>query len=479
MDKADVAQVTNVAIQIALADLWASWGITPDAVVGHSVGEIAAAHVAGALTLEDTMLLAYHRSRLQAQTAGQGKMLAAGITRGGSGTLLGDLDGAVSLAAVNAPSSVTLSGDPDALEQLRASLEAEGRFARLLPVDVPYHSPKMDPLEEELLTCLEPMRPRDADVPYVSIVTGTWHAGTDLGAAYWWQNVRRPVRFGAAIDCLADDGISTFLEVGPHPVLSISVKECLREKESAGTVLPSLRRGEDERGSCFDPWARSTPRAASPAGRACIREPSLMSRSRPIPGSGSVTGSSRRTGGALPTADPDEHPLLGRRLRTPDARWEVSLGDHRLGYLREHIIQGTSLLPAAAYVEMGLAVSRRVLGHAAPAVQNVEFKRALFLGSEPAVVQIAADEDSRRFDIQSAPPDPDSPWTLHGAGSLAGGVAREESVDLPTWRRVARVQSSEPICTSSWPSAATTTGLRSRRSSGRARVPARPWRRLA
>ena len=93
MDKADVAQVTNVAIQIALADLWASWGITPDAVVGHSVGEIAAAHVAGALTLEDTMLLAYHRSRLQAQTAGQGKMLAAGITEADAETLLGDLDG--------------------------------------------------------------------------------------------------------------------------------------------------------------------------------------------------------------------------------------------------------------------------------------------------------------------------------------------------------------------------------------------------
>ena len=182
MDKADVAQVTNVAIQIALADLWASWGITPDAVVGHSVGEIAAAHVAGALTLEDTMLLAYHRSRLQAQTAGQGKMLAAGIPEAEAETLLGDLDGTVSLAAVNAPSSVTLSGDPDELERLRASLEAEGRFARLLPVDVPYHSPKMDPLQDELLASLEPMRPRDAEVPFVSIVTGTWHAGTDLGS---------------------------------------------------------------------------------------------------------------------------------------------------------------------------------------------------------------------------------------------------------------------------------------------------------
>ena len=430
MDKADVAQVTNVAVQIALADLWASWGITPDAVVGHSVGEIAAAHVAGALTLEDTMLLAHHRSRLQAQTAGQGKMLAAGIPEAEAEALLEDLDGAVSLAAVNAPSSVTLSGDPDALEHLRASLEAEGRFARLLPVDVPYHSPKMDPLEEELLTCLEPMRPRDADVPYVSIVTGTWHAGTDLGAAYWWQNVRRPVRFGAAIECLADDGISTFLEVGPHPVLSISVKECLREKEPAGTVLPSLRRGEDERELMLRSLAALYAEGREPDWESLYPGTVAHVPLPAYPWQRERHWFESSDGGLLPTADPDEHPLLGRRIRTPDARWEVSLGDHRLGYLRDHIIQGTCLLPAAAYVEMGLAVSRRVLGHAAPAVQNVEFKRALFLGSEPAVVQIAADEDSRRFDIQSAPPDPDSPWTLHGAGSLAGGVAREESVDL-------------------------------------------------
>ncbi len=432
MDKADVAQVTNVAVQIALADLWASWGITPDAVVGHSVGEIAAAHVAGALTLEDTMLLAYHRSRLQAQTAGQGKMLAAGIPEAEAETLLGDLDGTVSLAAVNAPSSVTLSGDPDALEQLRASLEAEGRFARLLPVDVPYHSPKMDPLEEELLASLEPMRPRDAEVPFVSIVTGTWHAGTDLGAAYWWQNVRRPVRFGAAIECLADEGISTYLEVGPHPVLSISVNECLRERESEGTVLPSLRRGENERefmlrslGALFAEGREPDWETLYPGTVAHVPLPAYpWQRER-------HWFESSNGDGALTAADPDEHPLLGRRLRTPEARWEVSFGDHRLAYLHDHVIQGTRPVPAAAFVEMGLAASRRLLGHAAPAVQNVEFKRALFLGSEPQAVQIGADQSSRRFDVQSPPPDPDSPWTLLAGGSLAGGAAREESVDLP------------------------------------------------
>ena len=326
---------------------------------------------------------------------------------------------------------MTLSGDPDELERLRASLEAEGRFARLLPVDVPYHSPKMDPLQDELLASLEPMRPRDAEVPFVSIVTGTWHAGTDLGAAYWWQNVRHPVRFGAAIECLADEGIATYLEVGPHPVLSISVNECLRARESDGTVLPSLRRGENERefmlrslGALFAEGREPRWETLYPGTVAHVPLPTYPWQRE------SHWFESSNGDGALTVADPDEHPLLGRRLRTPEARWEVSFGDHRLGYLQDHIIQGTRPVPAAAFVEMGLATSRRLLGHAAPAVQNVEFKRALFLGSEPLAVQVGADQSSRRFDVQSPPPDPDSPWTLLAGGSLAGGAAREESADL-------------------------------------------------
>ena len=289
----------------------------------------------------------------------------------------------------------------------------------------------MDPLEEELLSSLEPMRPREAEVPFVSIVTGTWHAGTELGAGYWWQNVRRPVRFGAAIECLADEGITTYLEVGPHPVLSISVNECLRERESDGTVLASLRRGENERefmlrslGALFAEGREPNWENLYPGTVAHVPLPAYpWQRERHWFESSSGDG-------ALTMADPDEHPLLGRRLRTPEARWEVSFGDHRLAYLEDHVIQGTRPVPAAAFVEMGLATSRRLLGHAAPAVQNVEFKRAFFLGSEPLAVQVGADQSSRRFDVQSPPPDPDSPWTLLAGGSLAGGAAREEAVEL-------------------------------------------------
>ena len=198
------------------------------------------------------------------------------------------------------------------------------------------------------------------------------------GAAYWWQNVRQPVRFGAAIECLADEGIATYLEVGPHPVLSISVNECLRARESDGTVLPSLRRGENERefmlrslGALFAEGREPRWETLYPGTVAHVPLPTYPWQRE------SHWFESSNGDGALTVADPDEHPLLGRRLRTPEARWEVSFGDHRLGYLQDHIIQGTRPVPAAAFVEMGLATSRRLLGHAAPRCRTGVQTRAL------------------------------------------------------------------------------------------------------
>src|SRR3712207_4041152 len=134
--------------------LWRSWGVEPDAIVGHSVGEVAAAHVAGVLSLEDAIRLIFHRSRLQQQTAGQGAMLAVGLPVEEAERLLAGSEDRVSVAAINSPSDVTLSGDADVLQQIAASLEPKSIFCRFLQVEVPYHSPKMDPLEQELLASL-------------------------------------------------------------------------------------------------------------------------------------------------------------------------------------------------------------------------------------------------------------------------------------------------------------------------------------
>src|SRR5581483_2585398 len=241
----DFAQVSNFAIQAALFELWAHWGIRPDAVVGHSAGEIAAAFACGSLGLEQAALLAYHRGRLQARATGQGRMLALAVGREEADAIVAEVEG-VELAAVNARSSVTLTGDGSALEELQRRFEERQVFARLVPVAIPYHSAKMDPIRDELLESLAVLQPVDGTIPFASVVTGAWQDGSGLDGEYWWQNVRRPVLFADAVERLVEAGCTTFVELAPHPVLATSVSEILSARGITGAVVPSMRRGEDD-----------------------------------------------------------------------------------------------------------------------------------------------------------------------------------------------------------------------------------------
>src|SRR4051812_24725768 len=165
IQQTQVAQPAIFALQVGLATLWRSWGIRPAAIVGHSVGEVAAAHVAGVLDLEDAVRLIFQRSRLQQRTAGQGAMLAVGLPVGDAEQLLVGYDHHVSIAAVNSPGDVTLSGDAEALEAIAVTLRAKETFCQYLQVEVPYHSPRMDPLQPELLDSLRLLDPRPATTP--------------------------------------------------------------------------------------------------------------------------------------------------------------------------------------------------------------------------------------------------------------------------------------------------------------------------
>jgi acyl transferase domain-containing protein len=198
-DRADRAQPASVALQIALAALWRSWGIEPDVIVGHSAGEIAAACVSGGLSLSDALLVAHQRARLQQRHAGTGGMLAVGLGADEVGDLIAEQAHAVSLAAINAPTSVTLSGTHEALGLLEARCAERGVFSRPVPVDIPYHGPQMDGLRPELLHALAALRPCAASVPVVSTVTGDWLEPEGFAAAYWWQNLREPVQFARAV----------------------------------------------------------------------------------------------------------------------------------------------------------------------------------------------------------------------------------------------------------------------------------------
>ncbi|MEV7030926.1 type I polyketide synthase [Streptomyces sp. NPDC093272] len=238
LDRVDVVQPVSFAVMVSLAALWRSFGVEPDAVVGHSQGEIAAACVAGILSLRDAALVVCARSGLiAAELAGHGGMASLTLPADEVTALLPP---GVTVAAVNGSASTVVSGDPAALDRLLADCEERGVRARRIAVDYASHSPHVERIEERLVDVLAEVRPRAAQVPMFSTVTADWADPATLDAAYWYRNLRRTVHFEAAVRALADQGHRGFVEVSPHPVLTPGIDQTLDE----ATVVGSLRRDE-------------------------------------------------------------------------------------------------------------------------------------------------------------------------------------------------------------------------------------------
>ncbi|MCW2869730.1 type I polyketide synthase, partial [Actinacidiphila oryziradicis] len=244
-DRVDVVQPALWAVMVALAELWKAYGVAPDAVVGHSQGEVAAAYVAGGLTLDDAARIVALRARALATLSGRGGMVAVALSAPEAVARIARWRGRLSIGVVNGPSSVAVSGDPDALAELTAECAADGIRTSVIPIDYASHSAQTDALRDELLALLGPVRPHDGTVPLLSTVTADWQDASGLDAAYWVANLRQTVRFEEATRALAADGHTVFVEVSPHPVLTSAIQETL---ESAGSPRPvvvgSLRRGQ-------------------------------------------------------------------------------------------------------------------------------------------------------------------------------------------------------------------------------------------
>lgn len=241
LDQTEIAQPAIFALQVALAALIRSWGIEPEAVVGHSVGEVAAAHVAGVLSLQDAARVIYHRGRLMQQATGLGKMAAVGLSRSDAELLLKGYEGRLSIGAVNSPTSTVLSGEVESLEAVLATLQERSVFNRMLGVNYAFHSPQMEAFKGELSAALKGITPRPATIPIYSTVTGKLGSGDDFGAAYWGRNIREPVLFGTAVAVQAADGYNTWLEISPHPVLIQPILQSV-SSASPSAAIPTMRR---------------------------------------------------------------------------------------------------------------------------------------------------------------------------------------------------------------------------------------------
>ncbi|MDI5968727.1 SDR family NAD(P)-dependent oxidoreductase [Streptomyces sp. SL13] len=242
-DRVDVVQPALWAVMVSLAALWESFGVAPSAVVGHSQGEIAAAVVAGALSVADGARVAALRSRAIAAMAGHGGMVSVALSHAGAQELSERWEG-VSVAAVNGPTSVVVSGDADALTELVAHCEATGVRARRVEVDYASHSAHMESLKDELLEVLAPVAPVKPRVPFFSTVTGEWISDAVQDAEYWFSNLRHTVRLESSLRELAAQGHRVFVEVSAHPVLTMPVEETLADAGVDAVVTGTLRRGE-------------------------------------------------------------------------------------------------------------------------------------------------------------------------------------------------------------------------------------------
>jgi len=401
----DVIQPLIFAMEVAIAALWRSWGVVPDAVVGHSFGELAAAHVAGALRLEQAVRIVCRRSELLMRIKGRGVMALVELPFEAAEQAIDGREDRLSAAVSNSPGSTVLSGALEAMEEVLGQLKGRGVACRRLEWAVAAgHSPHVDVLLPELRAALTGLRPEPARIPMYSTVTAKELGALPLDTEYWLRNLRAPVKFSQAIRCVQDDQLDSFLEVSPHPILVPAIEATLGHGTRRGVVVPSLRRNQDERRSLLESLAALYGRGCAPdwrrlhpAGGRCVGLPGYPWQRKRYwfdeVAPETATGRHRRG-----LAATEGHPLLGSALTSSVETcwhfWEQQLAVDALPYLSDHRVDGEVVFPGAGYIEIALGIAAEVYGPGAHVVSELAFEHALALpAAEARTVQAVLVED--------------------------------------------------------------------------------------
>ncbi|GAA0639016.1 phthioceranic/hydroxyphthioceranic acid synthase [Kutzneria viridogrisea] len=420
----DVVQPTLWAIEVALAAQWRYWGVVPDVVVGHSLGEIAAACVAGALTVAEAATVICRRSRLLTRVVGKGDMMLVGLAVADAEKAIGDRTDKVSVAVSNGPTATVLAGDPEALREILAELTEREVYGKQLKIPVASHSPQMDPLRINLLEALHALEPAVGEVPVFSTVRGEIVPGDELGPKYWADNLREPVRFADAVTALLANGPTVFVECSPHPILTAAVEECAEVAGATAITVGSTKRNEPELATML-------------AGLGAV-----YCAGSPVDWPTLSTSDARRVGLATypwqhqrfwltPTQAPTsrQHPLLGAAVvNGPDTyRFEGTIAPAALAYLAEHQVEGIAVLPATGHMEMVHTAAVTALG-ITPMLTDITFRRAVYLtGANPTIrLDLNRAGEGWKFEVSSTTDG--SAWTKNVTGKVVADPGEPVSV---------------------------------------------------
>ncbi|MYW00111.1 type I polyketide synthase, partial [Streptomyces sp. SID3343] len=436
LEQVDVVQPVLWAVMVSLAALWRSYGVEPSMVVGHSQGEIAAACVAGALSLEDGARIVALRSREIAGITGSGGMVSVALAADETRALSVEWAGRLSVAAVNGPTHTVVAGDTDALDALLARCAQAGVRARRVPVNYASHSAHVEALEGRLAQVLAPISPRTSDVPFYSTVEGTCVDTAGLDAGYWYRNLRHTVQLEPVVRALVAAGVGALVEVSPHPVLVTAIQETVEDAGATALVTGTLRRDEGGLARLLGSVAELHVRGADI-------------------GWGPVTSGGRRTdlptyafqrerfwleAGSGGTADlsaaglsSPEHPLLGAAVHLPTGEvvltGRLSLRSHP--WLADHSVNDTVLVPGTVFVELAIRAGDEV---GCDSIEEMTLEIPLTLPPTGAVhiqVRVEHGEERREFVVHARAEDGGS-WTRHARGTLAVDDA-PAGFDLTQW----------------------------------------------
>lgn len=424
LEKTSFAQPMIYAVQSALVRCFAEAGIVPEAVLGHSVGEVAAAEAVGALSRADAISLIYLRSKHQERVRGRGRMLVVAADQEQVERLLQAFgqDG-LEIAAINSPTSTTVSGQTDLIGRFAKHCRAARIATIALDIDYPFHSSALDGLQDAMIADLSGVHPGPTTTTFISSVTGGVLPGEALDASYWWQNIRKPVRFLDALSHAANANGKIFVEVGPRAILTGAIAEILRDRAVTGETLASLTQKDKNdpvelaiarlvaHGAEFDRAALFGARSTRPVelpGYAFQRQDYNLPE----------TVEALSTYGKMSHSDA-HHPLLGARMADGSPEWRSLIDPIVVPYLDDHRVDGGVIVPAAGLIEMALAVGRDLFGVRPLELDEFDVLKALAIApDEMRELSTRYSEATGTVEIWSRKRFSTQEWVLHARGSI-------------------------------------------------------------